>query len=129
MAGITAKNGIVKFNSGASQAGILKWGLEESADNQTYVSSSTGGWAETAEGAKRWNGTIDILLEGGAFPHEQLAALAVGTLLDNVELSVDGSHSRHGAARIDSIGGIEADIEGSGMVKATITVTGHGPLT
>jgi len=129
MAGVTAKNGMVKFNSGSSQAGILKWTLEETADNQTYVSSSTNGWAETAEGAKRWTATIDILFESSNFPKNQLAALDVGTLLDDVELCVDGSHSRHGSARIDSIGGIEADIEGSGIVKATISVTGHGALT
>lgn len=129
MAGITAKNGLVKFNAGASQAGILKWTLEESADNKTYVSSSTNGWAETAEGAKRWTSTMDILFEGGEFPKTQLAALDVGTLLTSVELSVDGTHSRSGSARIDSIGGIEVDVDGSGLVKATISVTGHGQLT
>lgn len=129
MAGITAKNGLIKFNSGASQAGILKWGLEEVAANKTYVSSSTSGWTESAEGAKSWTATIDLLFEGGVFPKSQLAALDVGTLLTDVELSVDGTHMRHGAARIDSIGGIEADIDGSGIVKATISVTGHGPLT
>lgn len=129
MAGITAKNGHVKFNSGASQAGVLKWVLTEfSADNKEYVSSSTNGWSETAEGAKKWAATIDILLEEGVFPDEALAALVPGTLLDDIELSVDGSHSKHGAARIKSIDGIEADIEGSGLVKATIAVQGHGAL-
>jgi hypothetical protein len=128
MAGLTAKDGQVIFNSGSSQAGILRWTLEETAANKTYVSSSTSGWAESAEGAKSWTATIDILFEGGDFPKDQLAALDVGTLLTDVELSVDGTHSRHGPARIDSIGGIEVDIDGSGLVKATITVTGHGAL-
>lgn len=129
MAGITAKNGLVKFNSGASQAGILKWSLDEVAANKTYVSSSTNGWAEVAEGAKSWTAAIDIMFEGGDFPGDQLGALVAGTLLSDLELSVDGSHKRNGAARIDSIGGIECDIDGSGLVKATISVTGNGPLT
>ena len=129
MSGITAKNGLVKFNSGASQAGVLKWGLEITADNKVYVSSSTNGWAESAEGAKHWTATIDLLFEGGEFPETQLAALVPGTLLTDLELSVDGSHKKNGAARIDTIGGIEADIENSGLVKATITVTGNGALS
>lgn len=129
MAGKTAKNGLVKFNAGASQAGVLKWTLEMTAANKTYVSSSTNGWAESAEGAKSWTATIDLLFEDGQFPDDQLAALEVGTLLTDIELSVDGTNKKNGQARIDTIGGIEVDIDGSGLVKATISVTGNGAIT
>lgn len=126
MAGITAKAGEVAVNAGADLVGVLRWNLNEEADNKTYVSSNSAGWAKTAEGAKRWSGSMDLLLEDGVF---RVAPLVPGTLLTSIELKVDGSHSRQGAARIDRVGDIEVDIDGSGLVKCTVDFTGDGALT
>ena len=122
---ITAIAGKVEINS-VERADIIKWDVEETADNKVFVSSSTNGWAETAEGAKSWKGTIQILLDGGAF---LVAPLVVGTKLTKLDLFTTGAVSRYGAARVDRITGIEADIGGSGLIAATVECTGHGALT
>lgn len=125
---VTAITGKVEVNS-APLADITKWGLEETADNKTYVSSSTAGWTKTAEGAKSWKATLEILLDAGKF---LTAPLVIGTLLTKVELwtsETPSTESRYGAARVDRITGLEADIGGSGLLKATVEVTGDGALT
>ena len=124
---VSAITGKVELNS-AAIAHIIRWNMEQVADNKTYVSSSTNGWAETVEGAKRWTATMDLLLEAGAF----LTALVVGTLYNKIEFFTSispSSESKYGKARVDSISGPEADIDGSGLVGCTVTVTGHGALT
>lgn len=121
----TAMAGKVEINSGA-QGDVTAWSLEETADNKTFVSSSTGGWAQTAEGAKRWTGTLTILLDAAAF---LAAPLVPGTLLTKLDLFTDASNHRYGQARVDSVSGPEVDIDGSGMIAQTVNVTGHGPLT
>lgn len=122
---VSSYQGKAEANSGAI-AHVTRWNVEETADNKTYVSSSTSGWAETVEGAKRWVGTLDLLLDAGAFLS---APLVPGTKLTKLELFVNDANSRFGAARIDSVSGPEVDIDGSGLVGCTVAVTGHGALT
>lgn len=120
----TAIAGKIEVNSGA-QGDVTRWRVEEFADNQVFVSSSTSGWAETAEGARHWTATLDILMDAGAFLG---APLVPGTLLTTLELFTDAVNSKTGSARIDRVSGPEVDIGGSGMIGVTVECTGHGPL-
>jgi len=122
---VSSFQGKAEANS-AAIVHVTRWNVEETADNKSFVSSSTSGWAETVEGAKRWTGTLDLLLEAGAFLS---APLVPGTKLTKLELFVNDANSRYGAARVDSVSGPEVDIDGSGLVGCTVTVTGHGALT
>ena len=123
MAAITGKDGKVTVG-GSEIAQIRSFRIEESADNQTYVTSSTGGWAATAEGARHWTASIDLLLEDGA----ALSALVVGDKY-TFEFYKDATHKLTGDARVNTITGPEVDIEGSGLIGLTVEVTGDGPLT
>lgn len=122
---ITAMAGKIETDAGVV-GDVTAWSVEETADNKSFVSSSTGGWAQTAEGARRWTGTLTILLDAGAF---LAAPLIPGTLIPTLKLYTTAGNFKSGSARVDSVSGPEVDIDGSGMISQTVNVIGHGALT
>lgn len=135
---ITGVNGTflwdVSGGSPTNVAHVRNFVINERADNQVFADSSGGGAKDCAEGIRSWDGTITIYLDGGDPRNtaQKLNTIRPGTLAD-VEFHWDsgetGTGLLTGTCRVNRIGDLEADIEGSGMIGATVDVIGHGALT
>ncbi len=95
-----------------------RWSLSKSADNQEFASSNTAGHKRSALGQKSKKASIDCFCDGATFP-----TINEGDVITEVEFYTDATTHEDLQGIIDSIDNIEADIEGSGMVAFTLTLT------
>ena len=123
---LTGINGNVQLvaqgGSLATIGSVRKWSVNRRAENQKYATNSTAGFKKTAKGIRDWDGSVDMYFDDGDINH---IGANEGDLID-ILLQTATSRTLTGMARIDSIEGIEGDIEGSGLVGATLNFSGHG---
>ena len=107
-------------------AGILNWKLTKSAKVPEYTANDTDGYEETSKGAKFWRGSFEVRAKSGTS-----APVYEGNLYD-VELYLDDSGTGNGftgTVRIESVGEILVDIDGSNNVSFPCNFKGHGPIS
>lgn len=109
---------------GSEVAHVRNWKVTREANNKTYASSDTEGWEETAEGIKKWSGSMEVFAPDG---NMSISTWDEGDLL-NAVLTVDANSTLSGSVRIDSIE-VEVEIEGSELVGMVVNFTGHGSYT
>jgi len=115
---ITGINAVVTLNTVLLDH-CRKWSVSETADNQLFADSGTGGEKHSALGQKTHTFTADFFTDGSAIP-----TLRAGLAITAAVFDTDGSTPlTFAAGRVDSIDNLEADIEGSGMIAFTMAGT------
>ena len=107
-------------------AGILNWKLTKSAKVPEYTANDTDGFEETSKGSKFFRGSFEVRAKAGVTcPVYEGELYAVALYLD-----YSGSGNGFSANfRLESIGEILVDVDGSNNVTWPCTFKGHGAIT
>ena len=120
--GAAGTGGKVQFPAPTEILDVRTWSVDQTADNQRYVSSSTAGQAKRETGNKDWTSTISIYLQDGAttdFNEGEKGSLIL--------TSTTGT-TWTGDAICDSVAP-DVDIEAGAIISATCVFSADGALT
>jgi hypothetical protein len=108
---------------------LRKWDLRVSKESKQYASSSTAGGKRRIAGAEDFSGTLSVYLASGTSEARFDTGLGIkGGVTGTLKLWEDGTTFFLAPAYIEDVS-YEYDIEGNGIVGATITFSRDGALT
>lgn len=125
---ISGNSGTVAFGTSILQ--VTGWTLSATSDNQSYVSSATGGHTRRVPGNKDWTASVTVLLDEGLDATQagvgDLGDIASLVLATGTGVGIGGTYTGDGI--LDSVE-IEDDIGGGALVSATLNFSADSDIS